>query len=155
MEQLDLFTGQVSRYPYRNRLYISSKSNPAGLELFLSRLNVLDVGITFLGNALMKLPISPNYKAPCPLHAERTPSFYIKPEHNFYICYGCGSQGGPLNLWYRLDCQLGRSSLDNLVENCGLPRLNIFSPWVDLASFSEEQRQCWQIFSDALRREGL
>jgi DNA primase len=29
--------------------------------------------------------------APCPFHAERTPSFYVYPDH--YHCFGCGAHG--------------------------------------------------------------
>jgi len=33
------------------------------------------------------------YKANCPFHEERTPSFYVVPEKGFYKCFGCGKSG--------------------------------------------------------------
>lgn len=33
------------------------------------------------------------YKANCPFHDERTPSFYVVPEKGFYKCFGCGKSG--------------------------------------------------------------
>lgn len=33
------------------------------------------------------------YKARCPFHNERTPSFYISPERKTYHCFGCGAHG--------------------------------------------------------------
>ncbi|GAB7140450.1 hypothetical protein RsTz2092_03990 [Deferribacterales bacterium RsTz2092] len=33
------------------------------------------------------------YKACCPFHAERTPSFFVNPEHHSYKCFGCGEAG--------------------------------------------------------------
>jgi DNA primase len=33
------------------------------------------------------------YKANCPFHEERTPSFYVVPAKSFYHCFGCGKQG--------------------------------------------------------------
>lgn len=34
-----------------------------------------------------------DYKAPCPFHNERTPSFYVVPSKGFYNCFGCGEKG--------------------------------------------------------------
>jgi len=33
------------------------------------------------------------YKALCPFHGEKTPSFYIYPEKKHYHCFGCGATG--------------------------------------------------------------
>ena len=34
-----------------------------------------------------------SYKACCPFHHEKTPSFHIQPEKGFYHCFGCGESG--------------------------------------------------------------
>ena len=36
------------------------------------------------------------YKACCPFHNEKTPSFTISPEKGFYHCFGCGANGNSL-----------------------------------------------------------
>ena len=36
------------------------------------------------------------YKACCPFHNERTPSFTVSPEKGFYHCFGCGAHGTAL-----------------------------------------------------------
>lgn len=37
-----------------------------------------------------------SYKAVCPFHAERTPSFHINPARNTFKCFGCGKAGTSL-----------------------------------------------------------
>jgi len=34
-----------------------------------------------------------NFKALCPFHAEKTPSFVVHPDRQFFRCYGCGKTG--------------------------------------------------------------
>lgn len=34
-----------------------------------------------------------NFKACCPFHNEKTPSFYVSTDRNTYYCFGCGAKG--------------------------------------------------------------
>ena len=44
-----------------------------------------------------------NYKTRCPFHDEKTPSFTVPAENDFYKCFGCGKSGDVINLVMELN----------------------------------------------------
>lgn len=38
-----------------------------------------------------------NFKARCPFHDEKTPSFNVRPDKGFYHCFGCGAHGDAIS----------------------------------------------------------
>lgn len=54
-----------------------------------TRLSILDV----TGEYLELRKAGRNFKALCPFHHEKTPSFTINPELGVYKCFGCGASG--------------------------------------------------------------
>ena len=44
-----------------------------------------------------------SYKACCPFHHEKTPSFNINPERGFYHCFGCGESGDAIKFVMRYE----------------------------------------------------
>lgn len=48
---------------------------------------------TLIGKTIKVQKASREYKACCPFHNEKTPSFTINDEKGFYHCFGCGAHG--------------------------------------------------------------
>ncbi len=52
------------------------------------------LGITEVVSSYVKLErAGQNFKARCPFHNEKTPSFFISPGRGSYYCFGCGAKG--------------------------------------------------------------
>ena len=49
--------------------------------------------VEIVGEAVQLKRSGKDFKANCPFHEERTPSFYVVPAKGFYKCFGCGESG--------------------------------------------------------------
>ena len=66
------------------------------------------------------------FKAPCPFHQERTPSFVVNEERNMWHCFGCNKGGDIFAFVMEMESLSFRESLQLLAERAGveLPRYN-------------------------------
>ncbi|ADO76824.1 DNA primase [Halanaerobium praevalens DSM 2228] len=66
------------------------------------------------------------YKGLCPFHSEKTPSFFVNPDNNFYHCFGCGAGGDSINFLMEIENLTFVETIKMLAERSGmeLPNLN-------------------------------
>lgn len=53
--------------------------------------------IQIIGEHVRLIPSGNSYKALCPFHKEKTPSFHVIADKQIYHCFGCGKGGGVIN----------------------------------------------------------
>ncbi|EQD37308.1 DNA primase [mine drainage metagenome] len=60
------------------------------------------------------------YKACCPFHTEKTASFWVSPEKQFYHCFGCGAHGTALRFLMDYDHMTFPEAVEDLAARLGL-----------------------------------
>lgn len=61
-----------------------------------------------------------NYTACCPFHDEKTPSFNVSPEKQFYHCFGCGASGNVVGFVMAFDGVDFPRAIESLAQSLGM-----------------------------------
>ncbi len=85
---------------------------------FLDELRARTTLSTLIGRSVKVQKAGREYKACCPFHNEKTPSFTINDEKGFYHCFGCGAHGDAIR-W--------------MTDNRGLPFIDAVKELADAA----------------------
>ena len=60
------------------------------------------------------------FKACCPFHDEKSPSFWVSPDKQFYHCFGCGAHGTSLGFLMNYDRLSFPEAVEELASRAGL-----------------------------------
>ena len=61
-----------------------------------------------------------SWKACCPFHHEKTPSFNIQPAKGFYHCFGCGESGDAIRFVQKMDGLTFPEAVKKLADSLGI-----------------------------------
>ena len=89
------------------------------------------------------------FKACCPFHDEKTPSFTVSPGKGFYHCFGCGAHGTAIGFLMEFDHMSFVDAIESLASSMGVevPRSETSQPtrrYDELFSLMDTVARHWQ-----------
>jgi DNA primase len=86
------------------------------IDELIARTDIIDV----IGSRVQLKKGGKEFKACCPFHGEKTPSFTVVPDKQFYHCFGCGAHGTALGFLMDHDHLSFVEAIEALAERAGL-----------------------------------
>jgi len=91
--------------------------NPQFVQAVRDSISIVDIA----GEHTRLQKAGQRYKATCPLHKEKTPSFSIEPVQGLYYCFGCGQGGDAIDLYMKLSGDDFPAAIEALARRYGIP----------------------------------
>lgn len=95
---------------------MSGRIPQAFIDDLLDRLDIVDI----IDPRVKLKRTGKNYAACCPFHDEKTPSFTVSQDKQFYYCFGCGASGNALGFVMDYDRVSFRDAVEGLAKLAGL-----------------------------------
>ena len=86
------------------------------IDDLLNRTDIVDV----VASRVQLKKAGKNYTACCPFHKEKTPSFSVSPDKQFYYCFGCGAGGNALGFVMDHDQLDFPQAIEDLAKRAGM-----------------------------------
>ncbi len=88
----------------------------AFIDDLLARTDIVEV----IGSRVQLKKAGREWKACCPFHDERSPSFTVSPIKQFYHCFGCGAHGTAISFLMNYDRLEFLDAVDELAKRVGM-----------------------------------
>ena len=121
------------------------------IDELIARANIVEL----IGARIALKKAGREYKACCPFHSEKTPSFWVSPEKQFYHCFGCGAHGTALGFLMEHDRLPFPEAVEELASLLGLevPReAGASAPRHESASLYDLMQQVARFYAECLAR---
>jgi DNA primase len=88
----------------------------AFIDDLLARTDIVDL----IGQRIALRKAGKDFQSRCPFHDERSPSFTVSPDKQFYHCFGCGAHGTAIGFLMEYDRLPFREAVEELAQRAGL-----------------------------------
>ncbi|MDH3941507.1 MAG: DNA primase [Xanthomonadales bacterium] len=106
------------------------------------------------------------FQACCPFHDEKTPSFTVSPQKQFYHCFGCGAHGSAIGFMMNFEGLEFVDAVEDLAHQAGLevprearrtarPSADLYDLLEAAAVFYQDQLKSSEEAIDYLKQRGL
>ncbi|WP_295446505.1 DNA primase [uncultured Thiodictyon sp.] len=89
---------------------------PQFIDDLLARTDIVEL----IGGRIQLRKGGKDFQARCPFHDEKSPSFTVSPEKQFYHCFGCGAHGTAIGFLMEYDRLGFREAIEDLARRAGL-----------------------------------
>ncbi len=115
------------------------------IDDLVARADVVEV----IGRRVQLKKAGREFKACCPFHDEKTPSFTVSPNKGFYHCFGCGAHGTAVGFLMDFDHMTFVEAIESLASSMGVevPRNESDKParrYDELFSLTAQVEKLWQ-----------
>ncbi len=115
------------------------------IDDLIARADIVEV----VGRRVQLKKAGREFKACCPFHDEKTPSFTVSPAKGFYHCFGCGAHGTAIGFLMEYDHMSFVEAIENLASSMGVdvPRSESDKParrYDELFSLMDTVARHWQ-----------
>ncbi len=86
------------------------------IDDLLTRVDIVDV----INRRVTLKKAGREFQACCPFHDEKTPSFTVSPQKQFYHCFGCGAHGSAIGFLMEYDNLSFVEAVEELADSLGL-----------------------------------
>ena len=86
------------------------------IDDLIARADIIEV----VGRRVQLKKAGREYKACCPFHDEKTPSFTVSPAKGFYHCFGCGAHGTAIGFLMEYDHMNFVEAIESLAHSMGV-----------------------------------
>src|SRR6187401_3112136 len=89
-------------------------------QSFIDELTARADIVELIGSRVELKKAGREYRACCPFHNEKTPSFWVSPQKQFYHCFGCGAHGTALGFLMEYNKLSFPEAIEELAGRLGL-----------------------------------
>ncbi len=86
------------------------------IDELLTRVDIVDV----IERRVPLKKAGREWTACCPFHNERSPSFYVSPQKQFFHCFGCGAHGSAIKFIMDYDRLEFPDAIEELAQSVGM-----------------------------------